>query len=156
MVAYHPIDILKALFDLHMEVGRDNASAPVKGGKRFDYEDDWENSDKDNLPSVEFIYNRNTAKIRSLDTSFRDGKEEVRLKVRAESEGECWEISQWIEDVVITECKNFTTLTGFSNMDYSFLEFMEGSRIEEYSEDVNYWLHDILVIFEKPKVYTIN
>jgi len=156
MTAYHPIDILKTLINNNMEVGRNNASAPVKGGKRFDFIDDWANSDKDVLPSVEFIYNRSNYKIGSLDTSYRDIKEEVRLKIRSETELETWKISNWISDLLITECKNFTTLSEFPDMEYSFIEVIEGNRMEEYSEDVTYWLHDILVIFHKPKIYTIN
>lgn len=117
---------------------------------------DWEGSDRP-LPSVELLWQSRKDVIKTLTTACRYTTEEVRLKVRSESTGECWKIvAHLMDDILIPESKNFTTLTNFSNMEYNFLEAVSSFDVAEYSEDVRYYQMSILVIFHRPKVHVLN
>lgn len=156
MTRYNPVDILMTLVKDNFAVGRNNSSAPIKGGKRPHHITDWEGSNK-TLPSLEFRFQSRKDVIKNLNATCRYTKEEVRIIIRSRYQDECWKMLYHLfDDILIPESTNFTTLSDYSSMEYNFLEALSGFDVNEYSEDVSYWRSDILVIFHKPKIHTLN
>lgn len=153
---FNPIDIVLKLVKSNFATGRNNATSPIKSGKRPAMTLDWGNKGKP-LPSCEFLYRgRPSDKILNLNSNAKYIKEDVRIICRSKIMGECWKMVHHImDDILIPQCKNFTTLTGFSNMEYNFLEATSSFVINEYSEDVLYERCDIAVTLHKPKVFTL-
>ena len=157
MTKYFPVDILMALIKANFAVGRNNTSAPIKGGKLPHMITDWDTNSEQPLPSLEFKYQSRRDNIRNLNANFRYTKEEVRIIIRSAYLNECWNIGYHLmDDILIPESKNFTTLTGFSNMEYNFLEVLSSFDVNEFAEDRPYWRMDILVIMHKPKIHTLT
>ncbi len=151
---YNPVDIVLTLVKDNFAVGRDNSTAPCKGGKRPSMKVYW---DLKTFPSCEFTYRgRPSDKILNLQSNAKYVKEDVRIICRSIITGEVWKMAHHImDDILIPQCKNFTTMTAFPNMEYNFLEATSNFTILEYSEDVQYERIDIAVTLHKPKVYTL-
>ncbi|MHA1330686.1 MAG: hypothetical protein ACTSR2_06385 [Candidatus Hodarchaeales archaeon] len=154
---YNPLEIVATLVENNFAVGRNNSSAPVKGGKRPHIIFDWDGNMDKPLPSLEFRFDSGNYTIRNLNSNFRYNKDEIRIVVRSKIQHECWLIGNHIiDDILIPETTNFTTLTDYPNMEYNFLEVLSNRDVREYAEDELYWRMDILVILHRPKVYTLN
>ena len=155
MTRYSPIDIIMELVKVNFEVGRNNSLAPVRGGKRVAHILDWDTNPDKPLPSLEFKFQARRDRIGNLNSNFRYSKEDVRIVIRSDDLKEIWKLGiHLMDDIFIPESKNFTTLTGFSNMEYNFLEAISSFDVNEFAEDRPYWRMDILVILHKPKVHT--
>lgn len=154
MTRYNPVDIVLTLVKNNFAVGRNNSTAPIKGGKRPQMTLHW---DTKTFPSCEFLNRgRPSDKILNLNSNAKYVKEDVRIICRSIITGECWKMTHHImDDILIPQCKNFTTMTAFSNMEYNFLEATSNYVITEYSEDVLYERMDIAVTLHKPKIYTL-
>lgn len=156
MVRYDPRNIVLNLIKDNFATGRDNSTAPIKGGKRPAMMMYWSDKGKP-LPSCEFLYRgRPSDKILNLQTNAKYIKEDIRIVCRSKIVGECWKMVHHImDDILIPQCKNFTTMTKYPNMEYNFLEATSNFVINEYSEDVPYERVDISVTLHKPKIFSL-
>lgn len=156
MVNYDPAAIAMELIKENWAIGRNNTSAPCKDGRRPSNIDDWEENPDKPLPSLEFENSTGSFNILSLDAATRYLKDEVRIVVRSKRKEEAKLMTLHLCDIGIEQCKAFTSLSKFPNMNYNFLETLSTFKVNEYADDVTFWRIDVLFVFHAPKKFTLG